>query len=33
MIKAEEYEITVAKVANKNLMSALAVIFVDSDWR
>jgi hypothetical protein len=33
MIKAEKYEITVAKIANKNLMSALAVTFVDPDWR
>jgi hypothetical protein len=33
IIKGEKYEITIAKVANKNLMSALAVTFVDSDWR
>ena len=33
MIKAEKYEIAVAKIANKNLMSVLAVTFVDPDWR
>jgi hypothetical protein len=33
MIKAEKYEIAVAKMANRNLMSVLGITFVDPDWR